>query len=95
LSAPRSPLLNLLSKQAGDEDEKTLWVEYEGPIIEADMAAGKGTAPQLVLRYYRRYLDSPKVDGRRRFEQEARMARAGKKAAALRAACPPEMLIEI
>jgi len=49
-------LLNLLSKQTGDEAEKRAWLNDEGPVLEADYKAGRGTWMQLTTRYYRRYL---------------------------------------
>ena len=49
-------LLPLLKSPEGQEDEKRAWLEEELPVIDADVHAGKGKYPQLVIRYYRQYL---------------------------------------
>lgn len=85
-SAPAgsSRLLNLLSKERGERDEKSAWLEHELPLIEAEAEAGNGTLKTLVIRYYRQY-----AKGDRRFKGAAIVAAHHTKRAVETARAPP------
>ncbi len=42
-------------------DERLAWLMAEGPVMEADVAAGKFTWPQIVRKYFNQYLKSERA----------------------------------
>jgi len=73
-SEPRSPLLNLLSKLPGGEDEKQAFIEHTLPLIEAEVEDGNGSVKTLTIRYYRQYAKKPEAE-REYFDWDRKQAR--------------------
>jgi hypothetical protein len=61
----------VLARLDGDVDEKRLWLEHEGPRIEAASGGNKGKVAGVTVRFYRSYLA-----GERRWRDEAKARRA-------------------